>query len=73
MSVLSTALISFFVLNGAIAAALVTRRPRSELQFRLLRWVLQSEHKRRTRSHVHPRWLPHANVFRRAILVLTHF
>jgi hypothetical protein len=40
MSVLSTVLIGWLVLNGAVFAALLIRRPRPELRSRLFLWDL---------------------------------
>jgi hypothetical protein len=54
MSVLSTVLTGWLVLNGAVFAALLYRRPRPELQSRLFLWVLRTDHAYRARSVVHP-------------------
>jgi hypothetical protein len=50
MSVLSTVLTGWLVLNGAILAALLFKRPRPELRSRLFLWVLRRDHAHRARS-----------------------
>src|SRR4030088_1012657 len=54
MSVLSTVLTGWLVLNGAVFAALLFRRPRAELRSRLFLWILRSDHARRAHCLVHP-------------------
>jgi hypothetical protein len=54
MSVLSTVLTGWLILNGAVFAAILFRRPRPELRSRLFLWVLRSDHPHRARSLVHP-------------------
>ena len=54
MSVLSIVLTGWLVLNGAVFAALLFRRPRPGLRSRLFLWVLRSDHAHRARSLVHP-------------------
>jgi len=53
MSVLSTVLTGWLVLNGAVLGALVFKRPRPELRTRLFLWVLRSDHAHGARSLVH--------------------
>jgi hypothetical protein len=50
MSVLSTTVICWIGLNGAVAAALLVRRSRPALRERLFRWVIRSEAKQRCRE-----------------------
>jgi hypothetical protein len=52
MSVLPTVLTGWLVLNGAVFAALLFRRPRPELRSRLFLWVLRRDHAYRARSLV---------------------
>ena len=54
MSVLSAVLTGWLVFNGAVFAALLSRRPRPELRSRLFLRVLRSDHASRARSVVHP-------------------
>jgi hypothetical protein len=54
MSVLSAVLTGWLVFNGAVFAALLSRRPRPELRTRLFLWVLRSDHASRARSVVYP-------------------
>ena len=49
MSVLSTVLTGWLVLNGAILGALLFKRPWPELRSRLFLWVLRSDHAHRAR------------------------
>ena len=57
MSVLSAVVTGWLVFNGAVFAALLSRRPRPKLRFRLFLGVLRSDHARhahRARPVVHP-------------------
>jgi hypothetical protein len=61
MSVLSIVITCWLVLNAAVFAALLLRRPRPQLRSKLFRWILQSEHRRRTRSRLHHGLLARGN------------
>jgi hypothetical protein len=54
MSVLTTVVTGWLVLNGSVLGALVFKRPRPELRSRLFLWVLRSDQAHRARSLVHP-------------------
>lgn len=54
MSVLSTIVIGWLVLNGVVVAALLARRSRPELRERLFRWVIRGETKQRSRTSHRP-------------------
>jgi hypothetical protein len=50
MSVLGIIVVCWLVLNAAIFAALLLRRPRSELRERLFRWIVQGRSRRAEKS-----------------------
>ena len=54
MSVLTTALTGWLVINGAVFAALLSKRPRPELRSRLFLWILRSDRAYRARFFVQP-------------------
>jgi hypothetical protein len=57
MSVLSTVILGWIALNGAVAGALLTRRSRPALREKLFQWVMRGENDKRPRSpqaHVPP-------------------
>jgi hypothetical protein len=63
MSILSAAAICWLALNGAVFAALATRRSRPRLKARLFNWVLRSEpNKPRRPRERHPHPLPNTFV-----------
>jgi hypothetical protein len=53
MSVLSTIGICWLGLNGAVFAALATRKSRPRLRARLFNWVIRTESQKRRRSREH--------------------
>jgi hypothetical protein len=54
MSVLSTVMTGWLVINGVVFAELLSKRPRPELRSRLFLWILRSDHEHRGRFFVQP-------------------